>query len=53
MKDAAGVETVITGAEDLTLAEYMKGKEAKGRNGIKNKAKEGKHQPGVTTRGYN
>jgi hypothetical protein len=52
LKGVAGVETVmtvvgdmITGAKCLTVVEYMKGKEVKGRNGVRNKAKMTRHNP--------
>jgi hypothetical protein len=53
LKNVGEVETVMTVAEDLTVVECMKGKEAKGRNDVKNYAKEGKQERCVIVRGYN
>lgn len=59
MKDVGEVGTVMTGAGDmitgakhLSVVEYMKGKEAKGQNGVRNKAKKGKQERCVVMRGY-
>jgi hypothetical protein len=52
LNNVGEVETVMTVAEDLTLVECMKGKEAKGRNGVRNYAKEGKQERCVIIGGY-
>lgn len=59
MKDVGEVGTVMTVAGDvitvakcLTVVECMKEKGAKGRNGIRNKAKKGKQERCVVMRGY-
>jgi hypothetical protein len=44
--------TVVTVVVDLTVVEYMKVKEAKDRNAVRNEVKEGKQERCITKRGY-
>jgi hypothetical protein len=52
LKSVGEVEIVMTVAEDLTVAEYMKGKEAKGQNGIREEVENKKQERCVIIRGY-